>query len=66
MSILSLNQVSKSFQQYQAVDQVSFSVPKGAYGLLLGPNGAGKTTTIRMIRALCTRTPENHLFDKSE
>ena len=52
MSILSLNQVSKSFQQYQAVDQVSFSVPRGCIYGMLGPNGAGKTTTIRMITGI--------------
>ena len=65
MSILSLNQVSKSFQQYQAVDQVSFSVPKGCIYGLLGPNGAGKTTTIRMITGIMhPDTGEIYLFDK--
>ncbi len=52
MSILSLNQVSKTYQQYKAVDQVSFSVPQGCIYGMLGPNGAGKTTTIRMITGI--------------
>ena len=46
---LVLKNVSKSFAEKQAVDNVSFSLEKpGVYGLL-GTNGAGKTTTIRML-----------------
>jgi len=47
--IVSVNSVRKKFGDFQAVDGVSFSVPKGSIYGLLGPNGAGKTTTIRMI-----------------
>jgi ABC-2 type transport system ATP-binding protein len=39
-----------------AVDEVSFSVPKGEIFGLLGPNGAGKTTTIKMLCTLITPT----------
>lgn len=52
MSILTLQQVSKSFQNYKAVDQISLTVPRGCIYGLLGPNGAGKTTTIRMITGI--------------
>jgi ABC-2 type transport system ATP-binding protein len=52
MSILTLDQVSKTFQAHKAVDRVSFSVPQGCIYGLLGPNGAGKTTTIRMITGI--------------
>ncbi len=46
---LVLKNVSKSFAEKQAVDNISFSMEKpGIYGLL-GTNGAGKTTTIRML-----------------
>jgi len=41
--------VRKRFGTIQAVDGVSFEVPKGSCFGLLGPNGAGKTTTISMI-----------------
>lgn len=47
--ILNVKNVSKSFGEIQAVDQVSLGVEQGKIGGLLGPNGAGKTTLIRMI-----------------
>jgi ABC-2 type transport system ATP-binding protein len=46
---IELSHVSKAFGKFKAVDDLSFSVPKGIVFGLLGPNGAGKTTTIRMI-----------------
>jgi len=39
----------KSFNDFKAVNGVSFSINKGEIFGLLGPNGAGKTTTIRML-----------------
>jgi len=44
-----LQEVSKSFGKFRAVDGLSFRVPRGVIFGLLGPNGAGKTTSIRMI-----------------
>lgn len=52
MSLLEVNQVSKSFGAYKALDQVSLSVPKGSIFGLLGPNGAGKTTLIRIVNQI--------------
>ena len=49
MAILDVNQVSKSFGELQAVNELSFAIEDGQIFGLLGPNGAGKTTTIRMI-----------------
>ena len=46
---LELNQVTKLFGAFQAVNDVSLSIPAGSIYGFLGPNGAGKTTTIRMI-----------------
>jgi ABC-2 type transport system ATP-binding protein len=47
--MLSLQAVTKRFNQVVAVDKLSCEVPPGSIFGLLGPNGAGKTTTIRMI-----------------
>ena len=46
---IELENVSKVFGRFPAVDSLSFRVPRGVVFGLLGPNGAGKTTTIRMI-----------------
>lgn len=44
-----LDNVTKKFGSFTAVDQVSFQVKKGEFFALLGPNGAGKTTIIKML-----------------
>ena len=49
MSVIEVDQISKSFGSMKAVDDVSFSVERGEIFGLLGPNGAGKTTSIRII-----------------
>ncbi|MBV9957587.1 MAG: ATP-binding cassette domain-containing protein [Acidobacteria bacterium] len=46
---LILSNVTKSFDEFTAVNDLSLSVRAGRIFGLLGPNGAGKTTTIRMI-----------------
>lgn len=49
---LELNQVSKQFGKFTAVDHVSMSIPEKEMFGFLGANGAGKTTTFRMILGL--------------
>src|SRR4026209_2176283 len=46
---LRVENVSKRFGEFAAVDDLSFNVRAGRVFGFLGPNGAGKTTTIRMI-----------------
>ncbi len=46
---LSVENVSKRFGDFTAVEDLSFDVRAGRVFGFLGPNGAGKTTTIRMI-----------------
>ncbi|MFK7882333.1 ABC transporter ATP-binding protein [Roseobacter sp.] len=41
--------LSKSYDDFLAVKDVSFSVPKGTFFSILGPSGCGKTTLLRMI-----------------
>ncbi|MFN8295648.1 MAG: ABC transporter ATP-binding protein [Chitinophagales bacterium] len=47
--LLDVQHISKSFQNNQALQDVSMSVEKNKIYGLLGPNGAGKTTLIRNI-----------------
>ena len=47
--MIEVSHVSRSFGNFRAVNDVSFSIPTGQIVGLLGPNGAGKTTTMRMI-----------------
>lgn len=47
--MLEVSNLSKSFDNAQALDQVSFKVVPGEVFALLGPNGAGKTTMMRLI-----------------
>lgn len=48
-TVISVTNLSKHFGEYQAVNDISFTVKKGEILALLGPNGAGKTTTINCI-----------------
>jgi spermidine/putrescine transport system ATP-binding protein len=49
MSDVRLENVSKSFKDMNAVDNLSLTVKEGEFFSLLGPSGCGKTTTLRMI-----------------
>lgn len=50
--LLVAENVSKSFGEFKALNDVSIEVPKGSIFGLLGPNGAGKTTFIRIINQI--------------
>jgi len=47
--ILAIEGISKSYGPIQALQNVSYEVPKGAVFGLLGPNGSGKTTMLSII-----------------
>ncbi len=49
---IEVENLSKRFGQFTAVDGINFTVQKGEIFGWLGPNGAGKTTTIRMLLGL--------------
>lgn len=52
--MLQLEQVTKNYGKFRAVDNLSLEVHPGDFFGFLGPNGAGKTTTIKMIAGLLT------------
>ena len=49
MNAIALNNITKTFNGFTAVDKLSLEVPEGSIYGFIGPNGSGKTTTIRMI-----------------
>ncbi|MGP9607590.1 ABC transporter ATP-binding protein [Glutamicibacter sp. AOP33-2CA-4] len=50
--MLELQQITRSFAGTKVLDEVSFTVPRGALTGFVGANGAGKTTTMRIIMGL--------------
>ena len=49
---LVFDHVTKQYGKVTAVNDVSFSIPKGHLVTLLGPSGCGKTSTLRLIAGL--------------
>lgn len=54
--IIAVNGLTKRFGSFVAVNDLSFSVPRGEVYGFLGQNGAGKSTTIRMLLTLVQPT----------
>ncbi|WP_096436636.1 ABC transporter ATP-binding protein [Alteribacter populi] len=52
MSLITTEQLTKTFKEETAVKDVDITIREGACTALLGPNGAGKTTTLNMIAGL--------------
>ena len=50
--VIEVIEFTKKYQDFLAVDQVSFSVREGEIFGLLGPNGAGKTSTLECLEGL--------------
>src|SRR5436190_14738546 len=48
-SVLSIQNVSKSYGRIRALNDVSFEVPEGSVFGILGPNGSGKTTMLGIV-----------------
>jgi ABC-2 type transport system ATP-binding protein len=55
-SIIEVKTLTKMFNKFTAVDNISFDVKKGEIFGLLGPNGAGKSTILRMLSTLARPT----------
>ena len=49
MDAILVDQITKRFDSFEAVSDLTFRIEQGAVFGLLGPNGAGKTTTLRML-----------------
>jgi spermidine/putrescine transport system ATP-binding protein len=60
---IELNNITKSFKEVVAVDNINISINQGEFFSLLGPSGCGKTTTLRMIAGLETPTSGEILLE---
>lgn len=58
---IKVNNFTKSYGSFIAVDDISFEVNKGEIFGILGPNGAGKTSTLECLEGL--RTPDGGTID---
>lgn len=61
--MLVANNISKTFGEFVALNDVSIEVPKGSIFGLLGPNGAGKTTLIRIFNQITMPDTGNVILD---
>ncbi|MCA9904607.1 MAG: ATP-binding cassette domain-containing protein, partial [Anaerolineae bacterium] len=52
MTVINVDNLTRKFGDFVAVDHISFEVPAGQIFGFLGPNGSGKTTTIKMLLGL--------------
>ncbi|OHE60268.1 MAG: ABC transporter ATP-binding protein, partial [Treponema sp. GWA1_62_8] len=66
MNALTIDHVSLSFDDFRAVDDVSFSVKTGEFITLLGPSGCGKTTLLKLIGGFYQPDSGKILIDGSD
>ncbi len=55
-NIIEVKNFTKSYGDYAAVNNISFTVEEGSIFAFLGPNGAGKTTTINTLCTILNKT----------
>ncbi|MFP9190109.1 ABC transporter ATP-binding protein [Natronosalvus vescus] len=61
MTEITLNNVTKQFEDVTAVDSIDLTINEGEFLILVGPSGCGKSTTLRMLSGLETVT-EGEIF----
>ena len=60
--ILEVRHLTKQYDQFKAVDDISFAIPEGICFGLLGPNGAGKTTSMEVMEGILKPTSGEILY----
>lgn len=66
MPAIHVEQLTKKFHDFTAVDHISFDIESGEIFGLLGPNGAGKTTTISMLSTMLRPTSGTAIVNGSD
>ncbi|MFZ9360594.1 MAG: ABC transporter ATP-binding protein, partial [Candidatus Nanopelagicales bacterium] len=61
-----LENVTKKFGDFTAVNDINFTIPKSSVTVLLGPSGCGKTTLMRMIAGLENPTQGKIFFGEHD
>jgi len=64
--LLSVRNISKSYVDHKALDNVSLDIRKGSIFGLLGPNGAGKTSMIRIINQIINQDEGEIFIDEKK
>ena len=64
--MLSVRNISKSYVDHKALDNVSLDIRKGSIFGLLGPNGAGKTSMIRIIKQIINQDEGEIFIDEKK
>ncbi len=64
MAEITLENISHSFGNVQALNGLNMTVPDGSFVVLLGPTGAGKTTTLRTVAGLESPDSGTIYFDR--
>ena len=63
MNIIETKNLTKSYSDFVAVNQLNLHIPKGTVYGFLGPNGAGKSTTMKMLLGLTKPTSGSFMID---
>ncbi len=66
MAEIRIEELRKTFGDFIAVENSSFTIAEGEFFVMLGPSGCGKTTTLRMIAGLELPTSGRILLDEEE
>lgn len=65
-NIISINSLTKNYDEIKAVNNISFSIKEGSFFAFLGPNGAGKSTTINILCTLLSMSSGQAIVDGHE
>lgn len=63
---ITVKEVHKRFEQFEALNNINFTIQNGELTALLGPSGCGKTTLLRIIAGLETASSGQIFFDDQD